>query len=356
MKRLKRYIATIPEHFGGHNDLTTAETKCNYERGGNTVVIEPAGIMGFKRGQHPYGIICDDILKDPEKKMDLEQIKKVETIFVEVVESMPTKELHVFGTPQDKNDIFKKLETTPDYFAKRYKAVLNWNEKQSLWPQEFPFERLKRIRDRIGEKAFNKEYQCQPVRSEDSFYTQEQLDKFIRARLRNYRVGRKTHFREFTFGGFDIGKHSHPSHLAVFGIDRRHNLIQVHSKFMDGWNYVDQLDYLKQAIDSFSIGKIYYDDTRSEFESFSEAGNLPAEMEGLTFTAKLKHQLAAAFDAVITKGNLMLLKDDRQTNQLLNVDNDLKSEQQVEGHGDSFWSIAMAIKAATEPGPNVRFI
>lgn len=354
LKRLKRYIQAVPEFFGDCADMTKAESIIHYIKNGMEFICTPSGILSFKRGRHPHGMILDDILKDPEKKLDVSQLKKIERIFLEEIESMPQEEIHLFGTPQDRNDLFAKIETMTEYVSRRYPAIASDAEKSVLWPEAFPYERLVSIRNNIGQKAFNKEYLCRPVRGEEGFLKEAELDRIIRTRLRNYPVvmdegtAAKLRLRELSFGGFDIGKKSHPSHLAVFGVNRKRRLVQLHSKWMDGWDYNLQRDYLSYAIQKFGMGKLLYDDTRAEFEAFKERGELPEEMEGLSFTAKNKYTMATQFDAFVTSDNILLLNDERQKRQLLNVDNDLKAVQTEEGHGDCFFSICLAIKAYQE--------
>jgi hypothetical protein len=53
----------------------------------------------------------------------------------------------------------------------------------------------------------------------------------------------------------------------------------------------------------------------------------------------------------------LLLKEERQKRQLLNVDNELRAVETAEGHGDCFFSNAMAIKAYNEgSGVMLRFL
>lgn len=348
LKKAKMFIRELPEYFGSFDDLTKAEGILKYGHHDNVFICEPAGILSFKRGRHPEGMICDDILKDPEVKLDISQLQKITKTFKEEIMSMPKKELHVFGTPQDSQDLFAELEKMPSFECLECKAIINYAEKKVLWPEHYPFERLMEIKTDIGEKAFNKEYQCMPVRSGEAFFQEPELDSVIRSRLRNYSIKDKLTLNEFTFGGHDIGKKAHPSHFVVFGIDRKLRLVQIHSKWMDGWNYVDQVEYIEEAIDSFNIQSIYYDNTRAEFEGFSEQGELPPEMEGVTFTLKLKYSMAADFEKVVIHKKILMLSDERQKRQILNVDNDLKAVQTADGHGDSFFSVCMAIKSYLE--------
>jgi hypothetical protein len=202
----------------------------------------------------------------------------------------------------------------------------------------------------------------------EAFISLDQMNKIINSRLKNYDNLRPPFIKSRTVcGGFDIGKKTHPSHFAIFVESRRKykvvrinretgevkesmekRLIQVHSKFMDGWDYIDQIEYIKNSISAFKIDKMYYDNTRSEFESTDEAGNLPSEMEGVSFTVKEKFSMATEMDIAISQRTISLINDDRQKRQMLSVDCDLKAQETAEGHGDAFFSVALAIKAWRE--------
>lgn len=353
LKNINRYIEFNP-YFRCFVKLTTADTIVRYAAGQGEsraeMVVEPAGIMSFKRGRHPHFAICDDILADPEKKLDMSQIEKITRIFQEEVESLPKEggELHLSGTPQDESDLFAVLEENKTFYSCTYTAEIDSNRKIALWPELFPFERLQQIRKSIGEKSYQKEYMCRPVRGMDSYMASDVYDKMVRNRLKNYDVYamEKIKLHEYTFAGFDLGKKTHPSHLFIVGIDRKKRLVQVHSKFMDGWDYTDQLEYLKLAIEKFNISRLFYDNTRAEFEGFAERGELPAEMEGIVFTAKNKFAMAAEMDKQISNNSILLINDPRQRRQILSVDNDLKAPETAEGHGDAFFSMCLAVEAA----------
>lgn len=368
-KRLKRYIKELPEIFEEFKSLSSAESILFYAHGNRRFICEPSGILSFKRGRHPTGMICDDILKDPAVKLDLTQLKKIERAYIEEVENMPREELHLVGTPQDQEDLFWKKSKDPDYDYRVYTAEADPSKEKALWQGHPSFcwsELMKKKKTNF--KMYMKEFMCVPVRSTDAFVSLEQLNQAIKSRLKNYDVARPPLLKKRTVvGGFDIGKKTHPSHFGIFVESRRkykvvridkvtgrttesmeRKMIQVHSKFLDGWDYIDQIEYIKNAISAFQIDKMFYDNTRSEFESFAEAGKLPGAMEPLVFTAKEKFAMASEMDIVITQGLIYLINDERQKRQMLSVDCDLKAQETEEGHGDAFFSNALAVKARRE--------
>ena len=98
----------------------------------------------------------------------------------------------------------------------------------------------------------------------------------INSRLKNRDIIRAFKLKKgrTVIAGFDIGKKTHPSHLAVFGVVKalvrekvddkeslvwKDVLVQLCSKYMDGWDYTDQIEYLKKAIFHFKIDKLFYD-------------------------------------------------------------------------------------------------
>ena len=52
---------------------------------------------------------------------------------------------------------------------------MNEANNKVLWPELFTYKRLGEIRRDIGEKAFNREYQCSPVWSEDTYFRRDEL-------------------------------------------------------------------------------------------------------------------------------------------------------------------------------------
>lgn len=341
-------------------DLTDAKTILHYQKGTARFYCQPGGIQSFKRGKHPDGVITDDILRDPETKLDMSQIDKITRIFFEQVMSLPKEGglgVKNIGTAQDEEDLFHQLEKRKQFSCHRYEAIKDYKNKVTLWGEMFSFERLMQIRDdEIGAKAFQKEYMCVPVRSTEGFFNHEDIDQVIYKRLKNRDYYKEVNLNEYAYGGLDIGKKRHPSHISLVGKDRKGRLVQLLSIWMDGRDYNDQLEVCREIIKNFKVQRFFYDDTRAELEGFREVGQVPAQMKGLPFTAKLKHQMAVEFEKAVNSKQIMLIADDRQKRQILNVDNDLKSMETPEGHGDSFWSNAMAIHASRDNGANIRFL
>ena len=371
LNKAKRYI----EHcdcFKEFKSLTEAESILRYETpAGNTWECYPEGILAFKRGLHRDGVVLDDILRDATVSLDLSQIEKITRIVREEVLSIPKKGgwLHLAGTPQDETDIFGQLKHEPTFDYAEYPAEITRNgERIATWPEVFPIEELDKRKSKVGGRAYQKEYLLIPVRSTKAYFTREDIETLIDPDLKNLKPGGKQ--KDYgledveVYGGMDLGKKRHPSHLTLFakreGKDKDGNPVnryeQIVSRWFDGVQYIDQLAWAKAATESFGVIRLKYDNTRAEFEALDEMKEVPRAMEAVTMTRAGNFQAASALSRVVEKGEIRFLDDDRQLRQICIVDNDLKAPETAEGHGDAFFSNSLAIQAATEETPKMSII
>ena len=96
--------------------------------------------------------------------------------------------------------------------------------------------------------------------------------------------------------------------------------------------------------ENFNITRGYIDNTRGELED----RGLNNVWRSMHFSTKSKNTMAQIFEQYVHSGNLKLLSDERQRQQILSVNNELKAPETPMGHGDAFFSIAMALQAAYE--------
>jgi hypothetical protein len=348
-KNIKRFIEVLPELFGDFEDLTDSESILSYKNDKGKFFCDPNGILTFKRGKHPHGIILDDILKDPTSRLDLSQIQKITDAFLMEVEPMPKDFLHIVGTQQDESDLFSVLQDKKGFDVKRYDSIVDEVKHKTWWEGMWSWDKLMSKKALMGEKAFNQEFRCRPVRSSDNYISYSAYNSIECKRLKNYEMNNppKLKGKTIVVGGMDIGKKTHPSHVFILAM-RDEMIYQVHSKFMDGWDYEKQIEYCREVIRTFGVQKLFYDDTRSEFELSKEKGELPAEMEGIPFTSRTKFAMATELDRIVSSRKIRLLEDHRQRRQILSVDSDLNAPVTSEGHGDAFFSLCLAVHALTE--------
>jgi hypothetical protein len=358
MGKIKDLVAANP-YFEDCIDMTRGRGRIEYIREGKKITVNPHGMLSFKRGIHALRLYVDDPFQDPSNTMNPTILLKINDIFVNQIMNMLTQggRLHVVGTPQSNGDFFFNDKINKGFGLMVKPAVISYQDKIALWPEYMPFDVLM-AKKAIDERSFQKEFMCEPVYSENSYFKEPQIQSITNSKLQNYIIYDKIKSYSDVVAGFDIGKKAHPSHLAVFEKRGEDKWVQIHSKFMDGWNYNSesgefdpenptQLEYLGLAIENFDIDELYYDNTRGEFESVKERGKLPPQMIPVTFSNKEKQSMATEFSISVQGKTIELIDDQRQCDQLLMVTNDLKALETPMGHGDSFWSIGLAHKGMT---------
>ena len=351
-KNIKELIEFNP-FFSDLVDNSYGSSMINYSKHGVRFVCEPNGILKFNRGWHGDGVICDDILQDPTSEMLFTSIDKINRVFMEQVMSLPIEggEIHLVGTAQHTQDLFFKiLDMVKDdrkdnrkesWNWAEYKGLLNESNKEVLWPELFSYDRLCELRREIGEKAFNKEYQCSPVWSEDAYFKRDELMLVVNS------VEEKRPAGEWKAGrivaGLDIGKKAHPSHFAIFE-ERRGHFRQIYQCFFDGWDYTKQIEFINGQIKHYLIDTVNYDATRGEFESFVEQNLISNKIyKPIIFGTKVKFAMASNFSKHVNNKSIRLLNSQRMIDSILSVNNNLQAPETDIGHGDAFWSVAMAV-------------
>lgn len=320
------------------------------------ITLVPHGLLEFKRGIHAPLIYVDDPFQDPSNKMILTVIDKINDIFKTQILDMVQDEIHVCGTPQTNQDFFFDQNVMERFGVMIAPAITNEKKQEVLWEEWMGWDELMMKKKEKGEKLFNQEYLCRPTYAEEAFIDKNRLYELVNPKLENLLYSKDYQIDEEVVAGFDIGKKAHPSHLAVFKVNEDGKKIQIHQKFMDGWPYTRQISYLKTAIECLKIDALYYDNTRGEFESFEEQGELPYCMKPVVFSIKTKYSMSAQLDKAITNGEVEFLNDPRMLDQMLMVTNDLTAIETPQGHADSFWSISLVFKHEEVAQPTITIL
>lgn len=156
------------------------------------------------------------------------------------------------------------------------------------------------------------------------------------------------------FGGLDLGRFRHPSHLVVLAPESSHGegrsrFVQIASVWLDDESYTNQVIAIKRVLAEAGAGCrsciLHYDNTRAELEALREQGLLPGTWRGVRITAENKQKLAAQLLLALEQGRLTLLPDERQKRSLLQVNALLKADESSEGHGEALTSLMLALEA-----------
>lgn len=349
-EKIKKAVRCNPFFSNLKDHKTQADSIISYSWDNqHFLTMEPGGLLEFKRGIHSPLIYVDDPLRDPENKLNFAVIDKINYTMRSQILDMAQDELHIVGTAQSSQDFY----FDPD-FGSRFNtviepAIIDREKRLVQWPEWVDFEELLAKEKERGPKVFSQEYQCTPVMSENSFVDPKVYDACVDPTLKNLN---SLETENDVVAGFDIGKKQHPSHLAVFEVCNG-KLKQIYSMFMDGWDYARQLEHLQTVSDQLKIQMLFYDNTRGEFEVMAELGELPACMVPVSFNRKSMHKMSAQLDRVLSNKDISFIKDERQRRLILSVTNDLKAPVTAEGHGDSFWSVCLALMYLVQGSPEL---
>lgn len=344
--KIKHLISRNPFYKEIIDLKPTAESVLKYTWDRKEITtLDPCGLLAFKKGIHAPRIYVDDPLREPENKLNPIVINKINRIFVTEVMSMLKQggQMHVVGTPQTDFDFFFDKNLTERFNVLVLPAVKDWATKEALWPEHMPWEELMRRKRELGERVFNQEYLCKPVWTEQAWMSRDKIMTVVNSLLQQ----EKEMLRDsYVVLGWDIGKKVHPSHISIFEERSPGHWVQIYQKFLDNWNYDDQRRHVNELVRKFKVDEGAYDATRGEMESFVERGELSGVLKPVVFKTTTKHDMATNFEKMVENKEVELLNDRRMIDQILVVDNDLQALETPEGHGDSFWSIALALWVA----------
>ena len=325
-----------------------ADFSARYYLNNKPMDIMHGGLFSFKRGMHVNGaLIADDVLRDPENPLNIGQITKVEDHFMTESLFIPLKGTPtiVLGTPMMPGDLLAKLQEDSRFKSRVLPALDPTPTRRVLMPELYSEEWLLQ-QQTARPKSFASEFMLTPHFATESYFNNEDITKCEDETLRSSPATKEYSDWESgdqIFGGFDVGKKRHPSHLVLFR-KRGERIEQIHQSFLDGWSYSDQIEYLNEVADNFQLTSGYIDNTRGELED----RGLNTRWLAKIFSRKSKNTMAAIFEKFVHSGNLKFIKDERQKQQILSVSNELKAPNTPTGHGDAFFSIAMALEAAHE--------
>ena len=324
-----------------------ADFSFRYTVNNKPMEIMHGGLFSFKRGMHVNGaLIADDVLRDPENPLNPAQLTKVEDHFLTESLFIPLKgvPIIVLGTPMMPGDLLTKLQNDDRFISRVLPALDPVPGRRVLMPELYNEEWLLQQQE-ARPKSFASEFMLIPHFSTESYFENEDISKCEDITLRNLPATKVYEAEEQSdiFAGFDVGKKRHPSHLVIFR-QVGSKVEQIHQSWLDGWSFSDQIEYLNEVAENFGITKGYIDNTRGELED----RGLAKAWYPMHFTTKSKNTMAHIFEQYVHSGNLALIKDERQRQQILSVNNELKAPETPLGHGDAFFSIAMALQAAYE--------
>ena len=353
-----------------HRHVSDADSKIYFKlAGGHTRLLVYYGYRQIKRGMHANGaLIMDDIYDDPNDPLTPTQILQDNERYDKTIKDMPnpgSSSQFLIGTPISDKDLFTILpdRETWEHLEYNVDSIRPGSNDETLAPH---IKTRAQVNQAVKENyaAAQSELFCRPYYDSNSIITREDFTKLVRKGSISHDLSlpyNKTP-GEITVLGADIGRVEDPSHFSVFS--KRGNVVrQIYQRFYDQVSLVTQIQVLNNLVDVFDIDAGGIDNTNTNLQDF---GVNPV-LELVRFTTPLKQSLSNAFlffirnalrfadvkdlselvEGVPDNADIILefIDDPRQKAHVTSVDKALKTPRTRDGHGDAFFSIALAFRA-----------
>lgn len=133
-------------------------------------------------GGHYDLIMCDDIVHIDNSDTEHKRMKLKEK-FDAVIDYMlePNGGIKIIGTRWHENDLYSVLMSLQKYKTKVYKAIINEETKEVLWPERISYEELVKQREEKGFTIFSMQSQNEIIARQGNFFNIEKLCKYEHA-------------------------------------------------------------------------------------------------------------------------------------------------------------------------------
>lgn len=163
VKKIIRKSPFLSELAGaGAEFWNKTEVRCS-----NGATAYAQGYFSAIRGAHPKLIILDDPIDMQVVYSDEQNKKSMEQFYGEILPmATPDTQIIVVGTIQRADDLYFSFDPE-QWILKEYKAIVDEEKKQTLFPEKWDWESLMKRKQEIsykfGEKFFLKEYMNAPI-------------------------------------------------------------------------------------------------------------------------------------------------------------------------------------------------
>ena len=266
----------------------------------------------------------------------------------------------MLSTPWGRDHIFYRSFKNPDYWSQHVRA-----EESPRISKEF----LEEQKRDIGELRYKMEYEAEFIEDENSFFSQD----LIRECVDDYNLMDEEQLRtegKITgtyFLGADFGKRVDYSVVALLEEEAEERTRLVFMKqFHLGTPYTEIVAFIQRLSQKFDIAKGFVDQSAVGESLVDEIRETASQIEGLTFTAKVKQDMMVLLQTRMEQKKLVLPMDRpllSQINEQQYKFGKVKPNENPEEkgvmtfyhppgtHDDQLWALALAVYASKEKEP-----
>ena len=266
----------------------------------------------------------------------------------------------MLSTPWGRDHVFYRSFKNPHYWSQHVKA-----EGCPLISREF----LEEQRRDIGELRYKMEYEAEFVEGENCFFKQD----LIRECVEDYDLINEDQLKTEGriagnyFLGADFGKRVDYSVVVLLKEEEkdRYRLVLL-KQFALGTLYTDVVAFIQRLNQKFDVRKGYVDQSAIGESLVEEIKEFALQIDGLTFTAKVKQDLMTLMQTRMEQKRIILPLDRpllSQVNEQQYRFGKTRPDENPEErgvmtfyhpsgtHDDQLWALALAVYAAKEKEP-----
>lgn len=178
-----------------------------------------SGFFGNLLGRRSDLIALDDpytyeIAREPQGK------SRISRRFFEIIENLlePDARLIMTGTVQEDGDLYETLRNEDrGYKVVVERAITSWRDKNVLWEEKWPYDKLIKRKNTIGEIHFQLRYQNELVSHSGGWFPEQIREKALREDITVDELRRQMHKMK-VLTGIDLASSSGPSSFAILTI------------------------------------------------------------------------------------------------------------------------------------------
>ena len=337
---------------------------------GRSKVLDYKSVFQIYRGYHFTGVlIMDDIYADPTDPDSPSQILKINKRYESTIKSIPTRRQScqiLVGTPISNQDLLAKLPKRSSWNEEFYEVYSKepGTTDETLAPHLMNKKEATELEsdDWI---SFQSEYRCRPYYDSQSFLTSTDIQNLTNKSLSEEGWDINTPYPksagELVVAGVDLGRMRDPTHISIFSAKGKF-IRQIFCMYLEQTPYPQQVDYLNRLAEVFQLDSGHIDNTNASLEDIGidksiyylinlnkqnkqKYANDFAHMVKTSYSTKSieDHNKEFEYNLEYNPVYLEFLPNQRQLDQIIMVNKELKSPRNKDGHGDAFISNAMAL-------------
>ena len=246
----------------------------------NGSVISYSGYSQNVRGAHVDYIFCDEVATFPE----------TDIFFRDVTSRVAARkgQIAAVSTCINTTDLLAQLIANPNYFSKKYPAIVNG---ESIWKNKFSVEDLMKIKIEQGESNFEKNYMCNPrSEAEDTIYP---LGRVMQLYDYESKFTTESEGRIFIGCDFAIAKGPWADFDAYVVIEKINNIFIIkHIEIHKGLPTPAKIRRIKQLYELYSNPEVAQPKLIIDVSGIGHDIGEGLKMEGLPVTLQSFHSIA----------------------------------------------------------------